>query len=1251
MKTYFFILVLLTLSPAVIAQSTTFTIESTADDYGEEKNSDGSMYLSSSDVEMCYDSYNGGMQTVGFHFSGVSVPQGATISTSYIQFTADESQSGTSFTITIEAEDVDNASAFSSTDYDISSRTTTSASVTWNPPAWTSGDAGSAQKSPSLNSIIQEVVNRSGWAGDGLTIIITANTGSSSNHRTAEVDPVLHIEYSANAEDVVYYVSDDDDALYKLDVNTGNCELIGGSNFSSIEAIANWPSQSGYTLYATDAGVFGTLDFSTGAFTSIGQVDGGGTADGSDGPQQLNDVNGLAFDARTGILWASNRRGSSQYDLLFQIDPATGHFIEDAFGPGKDYLEIDGSGIRYDIDDIAVSPVNGKMYCTNNDGGTNDQILEINKATGAISVESTFASMTDVEGADFFSDGTFYCSEGNGNSVSTVVISTGASTTIKDPLCGNGDVEALATLVSEANLISGNVWEDTDLDGIKDAGETTGLSNVTIKIYYDANGNGQIDGSDEYLNSVKTNSSGDWEFEYATTGHLIATVETSTLPSGYALTTGNIQTANFTTFGQTDVQNNFGANTDSDCDGDGIPDFADGNNIDSDGDGIYNKCDLDSDNDGILDSEEWTEDTDGDGIKDFIDLDSDNDGIPDAIEANNGVAPTGYSSSTGRITGSDSDNDGLLNSVDNAPNTAYGSGSTSTLDRKDHDGDGVKDFVDLDSDNDGILDIIEAGGSDSNGDGKTDSFSDSNNDGYHDAYTSSPLAVPNTDSSTEAVALPNYIDQDSDGDGIDDLQEGLATCGIDTPCFSVPSNPADEDGDGILNDYDISVSGSPVTPYDKDGDGTPDYIDSDSDNDGISDRIEGDDANNDQVADSSPSGTDSNKNGIDDEFDNFCSGVTTLTITRDDYAEETNSNGSMYLTSSDLELCYDGHLQTVGVHFNAVNVPQGATITKAYIQFQVDEATTGSVTVTIEGQDADNPSTFSSTDYDVTSRTRTSASVSWSPPDWNTVGDEGADQQTSELKTIVQEIVNRSGWSSGNSMVFIFSNNNTSAYRTAENNPKLVIEYEGGMSYACGTDVPVQDNDGDGEADFRDDTDDSGNLPIMLLDIAVDMDGDAARLDWNTSSEINNNYFVVERSKDHVNWEKLGIVKGAGNSNTVKHYVYYDYKPHQGPSYYRLQQIDFDGSTTISKVVSLANNNSSFEVKIYPNPAKDLLTVESSEKADIEILSMAGKKMFAGEVSKGRNVLNLSTLQGGIYLIKIITTDEIIVKRLVIGSL
>lgn len=136
-----------------------------------------------------------------------------------------------------------------------------------------------------------------------------------------------------------------------------------------------------------------------------------------------------------------------------------------------------------------------------------------------------------------------------------------------------------------------------------------------------------------------------------------------------------------------------------------------------------------------------------------------------------------------------------------------------------------------------------------------------------------------------------------------------------------------------------------------------------------------------------------------------------------DDAEEKTSNGDVTLNSSDLELVDDGSTnQIVGMRFNGINVPAGATITNAYLEFETDNDRTGTCNLTIYGQDDDNPSTFYDIYWNISSRAKTSASVDWSPPDWNYVNEI---HQSPDLSNIVQEIVDRPGWSSGNSMVML----------------------------------------------------------------------------------------------------------------------------------------------------------------------------------------------------------------------------------------
>ncbi len=140
-----------------------------------------------------------------------------------------------------------------------------------------------------------------------------------------------------------------------------------------------------------------------------------------------------------------------------------------------------------------------------------------------------------------------------------------------------------------------------------------------------------------------------------------------------------------------------------------------------------------------------------------------------------------------------------------------------------------------------------------------------------------------------------------------------------------------------------------------------------------------------------------------------------------DDAEE-RSSGGIRLTSSDLELIQDkSDQQVVGLRFTGVNIPPGASIQNAYIQFQADEVSSDPTSLTIFGEAVDHATTFTSTNGNITSRPTTSASVAWSPLPWTTVGQAGPDEQTSNIAAVIQEIVNRPGWSSSNALAIIIT--------------------------------------------------------------------------------------------------------------------------------------------------------------------------------------------------------------------------------------
>ncbi|TLD41093.1 MAG: hypothetical protein JETT_2614 [Candidatus Jettenia ecosi] len=139
-----------------------------------------------------------------------------------------------------------------------------------------------------------------------------------------------------------------------------------------------------------------------------------------------------------------------------------------------------------------------------------------------------------------------------------------------------------------------------------------------------------------------------------------------------------------------------------------------------------------------------------------------------------------------------------------------------------------------------------------------------------------------------------------------------------------------------------------------------------------------------------------------------------------DDAEE-RSSGSVILSSTDLDLVFDKNNQTIGMRFNGVDIPKNAIITNAYIQFKADEITSEATSLTIQGENVDNAVTFVAVSGNISSRPRTTAAISWSPVPWTTVGVSGSDQQTSDISSVIQEIVNRPGWSNGNSLVVIIT--------------------------------------------------------------------------------------------------------------------------------------------------------------------------------------------------------------------------------------
>lgn len=187
-------------------------------------------------------------------------------------------------------------------------------------------------------------------------------------------------------------------------------------------------------------------------------------------------------------------------------------------------------------------------------------------------------------------------------------------------------------------------------------------------------------------------------------------------------------------------------------------------------------------------------------------------------------------------------------------------------------------------------------------------------------------------------------------------------------------------------------------------------------------------------------------NGEAIDGDEFTIGTLPVTITvaiavEEDDVEESTVNGQMNLTSGDIELGEldngftpdDGDgLPKVGLRFVNITIPQGATVTNASIQFTADSsAGTDPVELTIYGEAADNADAYTDTAGDLSARTLTSANTVWTITETWTTDDKLPAQQTVDLSSIIQEVVNSPTWTAGNSINFIMIATGVSAAPTS----------------------------------------------------------------------------------------------------------------------------------------------------------------------------------------------------------------------------
>lgn len=186
-------------------------------------------------------------------------------------------------------------------------------------------------------------------------------------------------------------------------------------------------------------------------------------------------------------------------------------------------------------------------------------------------------------------------------------------------------------------------------------------------------------------------------------------------------------------------------------------------------------------------------------------------------------------------------------------------------------------------------------------------------------------------------------------------------------------------------------------------------------------------------------------------------------------------------------------------------------------------------------------------------------------------------------------------------------------------------------------------------------------LPIELIYFNVLVNGRYINLKWETASETNNQYFIVEKSRDAVNFEFVAKIAAAGNSTSLREYSIIDNKPFEGVSYYRLKQTDFDGNFTYSneKIAYFHQSAIEFNVDIYPNPnsGENITLAVNSEKGRetmIKMYDITGRESFSTVIIPeidGENIIPIEfpgKLAKGIYFISATSDYNVLRKKLVV---
>jgi hypothetical protein len=168
----------------------------------------------------------------------------------------------------------------------------------------------------------------------------------------------------------------------------------------------------------------------------------------------------------------------------------------------------------------------------------------------------------------------------------------------------------------------------------------------------------------------------------------------------------------------------------------------------------------------------------------------------------------------------------------------------------------------------------------------------------------------------------------------------------------------------------------------------------------------------------------------------------------------------------------------------------------------------------------------------------------------------------------------------------------------------------------------------------------TGTLPVVYQTFYVTPQGTNNQLSWSTSKELNNTTYAVEKSTDSRNWKQIATVAGAGTSSFLNKYGYSDKSSNDAVVYYRIRQVDMNGTTVYSAIRSLRNNEIGSVTNIFASSNKTVIIDFNSDVKDnvsIQLINMGGQVIVRKEFSQAsyRLVVNTTGAGSGVYVVRV----------------